>query len=32
MVAMKGAGRPDKAGFFWVTEKGFEVAVAARKR
>lgn len=32
MITTKGAGRPDKAGFFWVTKKGFEVAVEARKR
>jgi hypothetical protein len=32
MITTKGAGRVDKAGVFWVTEKGFEVAVEARKR
>ena len=32
MITTKGAGRVDKAGVFWVTEKGFDVAVEARKR
>ena len=32
LITTKGAGRVDKAGVFWVTEKGFEVAVEARKR
>jgi hypothetical protein len=32
MITTKGAGRVDKAGVFWVTEKGFKVAVEARKQ
>ena len=32
MITTKGAGRVDKAGVFWVTRKGFEVAVEARKQ
>lgn len=32
MITTKGAGRVDKAGVFWVTRKGFDVAVEARKQ
>jgi hypothetical protein len=31
-ITTKGADKPRKAGFFWITERGFQAAIEARKR
>ena len=32
MITTKGAGKAYRVGFFWITERGFEAAIEARKQ